>query len=103
MIFVGSLLSPAIWQTLWTNFVFLIISLTLPSILYGIYLFTRRQVVELASAGATIIFSIPGANYEEAQSLIDKVEAAKNRDLMNRPVPRPASRNRILEQLIQGS
>ena len=46
-------------------------------VLAGIYFFTRRQVLELSSAGATLRMNIRGMRAEVVEELIDAVEKAK--------------------------
>jgi hypothetical protein len=47
-------------------------------IFFGVYYATRRQVIALASSGATIQRSIKGMTLQTAKQFINTVEAAKN-------------------------
>lgn len=55
-----------------------IIGIVLALVFVVAYFSTRRQVVALASAGATIYVAISGLSQEAIRQFIDQAEAAKN-------------------------
>ena len=55
----------------------LVFWIVIGGILGGIYLLTRQQVLELASAGATLRLSTNGLRRDALEGLIDAIERAK--------------------------
>jgi hypothetical protein len=56
----------------------LIGAIVITAIFVIIYVLTRRQILEIASAGATMRLRIEGMSIDEVKELIDRIEIVKN-------------------------